>query len=255
MIEQDTRVRSAELSRQGVDLDEMLSAPRQTVLVVEDEPDTVFLLKQILRLAGYDVLGAYSGVEAVQKTADHRPDIILLDLMMPEMDGWQTYQYLRQTTDVPVVIVSAIHNKEEVVRALRMGVDDYVTKPFVNAEVVARIQAVLRRARPRKETERLVFPQCGLIIDFATQEVIFRQKHIQLTGKEFAILAVLAKNAPDVVQYRAIAEAVWEKDTPQVRNRIKYLVYLLRQKLQEAGGDEELILNIDRLGYKLQVSR
>jgi DNA-binding response OmpR family regulator len=237
----------------GVDLDEIHSSTRPTVLVVEDEPDTVLLLKQILRLAGYDVLGAFNGYEAVQKAAEAKPDLILLDLMMPGMDGWTTFQYLRQTTDVPVVIVSAIHNKDEIVRALRMGVDDYLTKPFVNAEVVARVQAVLRRARPTRQTDRLVFPTSDLIIDFATQEVVLKQKRIQLTGKEFAILATLARSAPDVVQYRAIAETVWGKDNPQVRNRIKYLVYLLRQKLEDASGNPDLIQNIDRLGYKLKV--
>jgi len=239
----------------GLDLDAINSAPRKTVLVVEDDPDTVLLLKQILRLAGFDVLGAFNGYEAVQKAAEAKPDLILLDLMMPDMDGWQAFQYLRQTTDVPVVIISAIHNKDDVVRALRMGVDDYLTKPFVNAEVVARVQAVLRRTRPIQQTDRLVFPHSDLVIDFSTQEVVLNKHSIQLTGKEFAILATLARSAPDVVQYRAIAEAVWGKDTPQVRNRIKYLVYLLRQKLELASGVSDIIQNIDRLGYKLKIDQ
>lgn len=237
----------------GIDLDEIHSSSRPTILVVEDEPDTVLLLKQILRLGGFDVLGAFNGTEAVQKASDAKPDLILLDLMMPGMDGWQTFQYLRQITDVPVVIISAIHSKDEVVRALRMGVDDYITKPFVNAEVIERIKAVLRRAKPNRPSDRLVFPQSDLVIDFSTQEVILNQKHIQLTGKEFSILATLARSAPDVVQYRAIAEAVWGKDNAQVRNRIKYLVYLLRQKLEEVAGSPDLIQNIDRLGYKLKL--
>jgi DNA-binding response OmpR family regulator len=239
----------------GIDLDSLRASTRPTVLVVEDEPDTVLLLKQILRLAGFDVLGAFNGFEAVQKASEVRPDLVLLDLMMPDMDGWQTFQYLRQATDVPVVIVSAIHNKDEIVRALRMGVDDYLTKPFVNAEVVARVQAVLRRSRPSRQSDRLVFPRSDLVIDFSTQEVVLNKHRIQLTGKEFAILATLARSVPDVVQYRAIAEAVWGKDNPQVRNRIKYLVYLLRQKLEVASGAPDMIQNIDRLGYKLIIEK
>jgi DNA-binding response OmpR family regulator len=239
----------------GIDLDALRASTRPTVLVVEDEPDTVLLLKQILRLAGFDVLGAFNGYEAIQKAAEAKPDLVLLDLMMPDMDGWQTFQFLRQTSDVPVVIVSAIHNKDEVVRALRMGVDDYLTKPFVNAEVVARVQSVLRRTRPTHQADRLVFPHSNLVIDFSTQEVVLNKRSIQLTGKEFAILATLARSAPDVVQYRAIAEAVWGKDNPQVRNRIKYLVYLLRQKLELASGAVDIIQNIDRLGYKLRVEK
>jgi DNA-binding response OmpR family regulator len=239
----------------GIDLDEAKSANRKTILVVEDDPDTVMLLKQILRLAGFDVLGAFNGYEAIQKAAEAKPDLVLLDLMMPDMDGWQTFQHLRQNTDVPIIIVSAIHNKDEVVRALRMGVDDYLTKPFVNAEVVARVQAVLRRARPTHQPDRLAFPHSNLIIDFSTQEVVLNKNSIQLTGKEFAILALLARSAPDVVQYQTIAEGVWGSDGPQVRNRIKYLVYLLRQKLELASGTPDIIQNIDRLGYKLKVEK
>ncbi len=252
MATQEAGVYSVQTPQIGIDLDEFQKSPRQSVMVVEDELDTVFLLKQILRMSGYDVLGATSGMEAILKCQDIKPDLILLDLMMPQMDGWQTYQHLREITDVPVMIISAIHNKEDVVRALRMGMDDYITKPFVNAEVVARVQAILRRSRPAKELDRMVFPIPGLVIDFSTQEVILKEHHIQLTGKEFAILAILARKAPDVVHYRSIAEAVWGKDTPQVRNRIKYLVYLLRQKLEQASGNADLIQNIDRLGYKLQ---
>ena len=114
----------------GRDLDEM-TTERQRVLVVEDEPDTVLLLKNILRMAGYDVLSASNGQEALKKYKDHIPDIILLDLMMPEMDGWETLRYLREMSDVPVIIISALGAKEDIVRALKTGVDDYLTKPFL----------------------------------------------------------------------------------------------------------------------------
>ncbi|MEN4100864.1 MAG: response regulator, partial [Anaerolineaceae bacterium] len=117
----------------GIDLDEV-DADRQRVLVVEDEMDTIFLLKQILRIAGFNVMSASSGQEALKKIIDHKPDLVLLDLMMPEMDGWETLAHLSQMTDVPVIIVSAISAKSEIVRGLTTGVDDYVTKPFYNAE-------------------------------------------------------------------------------------------------------------------------
>jgi len=104
-------------------------------------------------------------------------------------------------------------------------------------------------------TNRLVFPAADFVIDFTTQEVILRKQRIQLTGKEFAVLGVLAKSAPKVVQYREIADQVWGEDSPQIRNRIKYLVYLLRQKLHPAHGEDDLINNIDRFGYKLRLER
>lgn len=235
----------------GVDLDEVYATERHSVLVVEDEPDTVTLLKHILRNAGFNVMGALSGSEALKKCADIKPDLVMLDLMMPDMDGWETYRYLRQMCDVPVIIISAVGNKEEVVRALRQGVDDYVTKPFYNAEVVARAQAVLRRYGKMEEVSRLVYPAVDLVIDFQTQKVTLRDQSVQLTNKEFAVLAVLARAAPEVVNYQTIAQQVWGMDTPDVRKRIKYLVYIIRRKFQNLDKEHDLIINVDRLGYKL----
>jgi DNA-binding response OmpR family regulator len=235
----------------GVDLDEVYASERHSVLVVEDEPDTVVLLKHILRSAGFNVMGALSGSEAIKKCAEIKPDLIILDLMMPDMDGWETYRYLRQMTDTPVMVISAIGNKEDVVKALRMGVDDYITKPFFNAEVIARAQAVLRRYGKTDDVSRLVFPDVDLVIDFQTQKVTLRDQSVQLTNKEFAVLAVLARHAPEVVNYQTIAQQVWGMDTPDVRKRIKYLVYIIRRKFQSLDSERELIANVDRLGYKM----
>lgn len=235
----------------GVDLDEVYASERHTVLVVEDEPDTVVLLKHILRSAGFNVMGALSGSEALKKIAEIKPDLIMLDLMMPDMDGWETYRYLRQMTDTPVIVISAIGNKEDIVKALKMGVDDYVTKPFFNAEVIARAQAVLRRYGKTEDVSRLVFPEVNLVIDFQTQKVTLSDQSVQLTNKEFAVLAVLARNAPEVVNYQTIAQQVWGMDTPDVRKRIKYLVYIIRRKFQSLDSERELIANVDRLGYKM----
>ena len=238
----------------GVDLDEVYASERRSVLVIEDEPDTVVLIKQILRSAGFNVMGALSGNEALKKCAEIRPDLIMLDLMMPEMDGWETYRYLRQMCDVPVIVISAVGNKEDVVKALKMGVDDYLTKPFFNAEVVARAQAVLRRYGKAEDVSRLVFPEIDLVIDFQTQKVTLSDQSVQLTNKEFAVLAVLARNAPEVVNYQSIAQQVWGMDTPDVRKRIKYLVYIIRRKFQTLDSERELIANVDRLGYKLNTT-
>jgi DNA-binding response OmpR family regulator len=239
----------------GADLDEVYASNRKRVLVIEDEPDTVFLLKHILRSAGYNVLGALSGQEALKKFSEVKPNLVLLDLMMPGMDGWETYRYLRQMSDVPVMIISAVSNKDEVVRALRSGVDDYLTKPFVNAEVIARVEAILRRAQGTTvEVDRLLFPEVDLIVDFRTQEVIHCNQHVQLTGREFAILALLARSAPAIVAYHDIAMEIWEEDTPEARNRIKYLVHLLRRKFMRLPGSPDFIENVDRLGYKLRTT-
>jgi DNA-binding response OmpR family regulator len=134
-------------------------------------------------------------------------------------------------------------------------VDDYITKPFFNEEVVARIRAVLRRASEPQEISRLVFPQVELVVDLHSQEVTIKDVKIQLTTKEFAVLSVLAKHAPAIVSYSAMAQAVWGADIPEARKRTKYLIYLLRRKLEEAAPEANLILNVGRLGYKLQTER
>ncbi len=239
----------------GSDLDEYYSSERSRILVVEDDQDTAFLLKQILRHAGFDVLSANNGKEALNKVNLSIPDLVLLDLMMPEMDGWETIDHLRQVSNTPVIILTALNNKENVVTCFQRGVDDYMTKPFYKGEVVERVQAVLRRSRSTRDSSRFVFPQVGLAIDIQTREVRLKNTRIQLTGKEFSVLLNLAKHAPEILHYQQISQAVWGRDFPQARQRIKYLVYLLRQKFMQVDpAAENLIVNVDRLGYKLITS-
>ena len=237
----------------GVDLDELNVAERERILVVDDEIDTILLLKQILRIAGFNVLSASSGKEALTKFVDYQPDLVLLDLMMPEMDGWETLKHFRQIVDnVPVIIVSALGSKEDVVKGLRAGADDYVSKPFYNAEVTERVKTVLKRSAVEKEISHLVFPQIGMELDLKSQEVTIEDVSIRLTPKEFAVLSLLAKHAPAIVSYETIAETIWETDNLDIRKRIKYLIYLLRRKFEEIQPENKFILNVDRLGYKLQ---
>ena len=238
----------------GADLDEVYTSQRKRVLVVEDETDTVLLLKHLLRSAGYNVLGATSGEEAIRKFTEVRPHLVLLDLMMPGMDGWETYAYLRKISDVPVMIISAICGKEDVVRALRLGVDDYLTKPFVNAEVLARVEAILRRTGcdPR-EMDRMVFPEIDLVIDFRSQEILSDGQHLQLTGREFSVIGLLARAAPAIVTYHDMAMQIWDEDSPEARNRIKYLVHLVRRKFERLPNQPDFIINVDRIGYKLRL--
>ena len=242
----------------GIDLDQIESVERQRVMVVEDEVDTIFLLKQIFRIAGFNVVSAMDGEEALKKIVKYEPDMVLLDIMMPDMDGWETLKYIRQMTDVPVMFVSALGRKQDVVRGLRAGVDDYITKPFHSEELIERVRAVLRRTQKAKEISRFVFPQVDLIIDQMNQEVVFGEHTISLTQREFAVLAVLAKHAPAIVSYETIASEVWgeeETNSANARKRTKYLVYLLRQKFNEADPENTLIVNVDRLGYKLDTEQ
>jgi len=239
----------------GIDLDEVNSVERQRILVVEDEPDTILLLKQILRLAGFNVLSAVTGAEAIKKVSDLSPHLVLLDLMMPEMDGFEIFGYVRQISNIPIIMVSALNSKEDVVRGLENGADDYIPKPFHNAEMIERVKTVLRRSGMPQEISRLVFPAVDLVVDLKTQEIRLHQKPIQLTPREFSVMAILAKHAPVIVSYQIICNEIWGEDSSEARKRTKYLVYLLRKKLDQAVPDLDLIINLDRLGYKLQTDR
>ena len=240
---------------QGVDLDVLYDTQhRQRILIVDDDPDTITLLKEILRVEGYDVIGAMSAEEAVQKVTDLPPHLILLDLMMPDHDGWEIYEELRKISSAPVIVVSARDSKEDIVHGLHLGIDDYLTKPFFNEEVVARIKTVLRRAKSGLPVANLSFPEAGLNIDVENQEVTYRSQLIRLTPREFEVLLTLARHAPKSVSHTTIARDVWGEDSPNARKRIKYLVYLLRKKLEENPAEPNLIINNEAFGYRLNAT-
>ncbi len=146
----------------GIDLDEIIAASRPRALIIDDEPDTVMLLKEIFKRAGFDVSGALNSTEAFNRLSSVNPSLILLDLMMPGMDGWETIQVLRHITNSPIIIISAIGQTESVVKALKMGADDYIAKPFYAEEVIARARNVMRRSGEQKPMERLAFPAVDL---------------------------------------------------------------------------------------------
>lgn len=245
---------NAAMQAPGLDLDAVQELGSQrVVLVVEDDPDTLNLLKLTLRRAGMNVVGATDGKQAIRKWMETNPNIVLLDLMMPEMDGWETLSQLRAVTDAPIIILSAMSQKENVVRGLREGADDYVPKPFVGDEVVARVEAALRRAGPKEPVTKLSFPEKGLSLDLETHQVTFRDVLIDLTPREFAVLEVLAKQHPKPVSYEVLAQEVWGEDNEKIRERIKWIVYLLRQKVEKDPSSPELILNKTRFGYQLAV--
>jgi DNA-binding response OmpR family regulator len=236
---------------EGVDLDRVNEQGRRKLLVIDDEPDTVTLLKQILLREGYDVAGAANGKEALGKMTEVQPSLILLDMMMPEMDGWQTIDKVQEISDVPIIILSAMNQTDSIIKALQMGADDYITKPFNQKEVVARIESVLRRSGNRKKLDRIAVENLGLVLDLDTHEAFLNGKSIQLTGKMFEVLYMLIQNAPRLVPYQELTEKIWGKDSPAIRNRLKYLVYLLRQEFESVGAQSNIIDNIGRLGYKI----
>jgi DNA-binding response OmpR family regulator len=220
-------------------------------MIVDDEIETVSMIKAVLISAGMDVVGADSGLDAIEKCPHAQPDVILLDLMMPGMDGYEAYSYLRNITNAPVLIVSAKTQKEDVVEGLQFGADDYVTKPFYPAELVARINNVVRRSRYVPPITTYTFPNVDLHVDLESREVVLRGKQVLLPNKEFEVLAVLARQAPKLVTKDVISREVWGENNIRVENRIKYFIHLLRNKMETDIRNPRLIVSREGLGYRL----
>ncbi|HTX92324.1 MAG TPA: response regulator transcription factor [Anaerolineales bacterium] len=235
----------------GADLDNKQRIDRPRVLIIDDDKDLVTLLKIILRGAGFDVASATDHSSALVQATEIRPHVILLDLMMPEVDGWATYQKLRTLTSAPVIVVTASANQDDAVRSLEMGAQDFITKPFYNPELVARIRKVLRQSKAGDLDPVLFFPGIDLKIDFESHEVSLRGRSIYLTPQEFSILKTLAENAPKSLSFAAICNSVWGEDDPRHRSQIKNIIFLLRRKLEDEPIAPKLIVNYRSLGYQL----
>ncbi len=239
----------------GIDLDLLDSdIHHKLILVVDDEIDTVNLIKQILMNSGIDVISATSGPEALKRLAQNTPDAVLLDLMMPGMDGWMLYDQIRKMSSVPVLVVSAMTETDDIVRALQQGADDYVTKPFHPSELVARIRRVTAQRGSQHQSQIFKFPANGLEIDSNTREVTLEGRITVLPAREFGVLASLARRPGQWVDLATIAFDVWNDPNIHVQSRIKYLIFLLRSQLEKDPGNPRLIVSREGLGYKLAVS-
>jgi len=245
-------MRAEKIIERGVDLDQVDSShKRLTVMIVDDEIETIKMVKSILINAGMDVVGADSGLDAIEKCPHSQPDVILLDLMMPDMDGYEAFRHLRNLTNAPVVMVSARSLKDDIVSGLISGADEYITKPFYPPELVARIQTVVRRTRFVTPISNYSFPIIDLNIDVEAKDVILRGKKLVLPNKEFDILLVLAKNAPKLVSKENIAREVWGLDNYKIQNRIKYFIHILRGKIEIDPSRPQMIISREGMGYRL----
>ncbi len=235
----------------GLDIDQVQDLSEQdSVLIIDDDADSVTMLKVILQAAGFNVLGALDGPEGLKKFSETNPDIILLDMWMPDMDGLQVIQHLRNLSEVPVLVVSAVAQEDSVVNAFNTGADDYIRKPFSAREIVARVKAALRRAGCVEPVNVRVFPSKQLTINLETRQISLRGEEIKLSPNEFSVLKILANHAPKPAQYSTITEALWEEDSPNTRNRLKWVIHTLRRKMETTPSKPELIINHTNFGYQ-----
>jgi two-component system OmpR family response regulator len=229
-------------------------APEARLLVVDDEPNIVELLSASLRFAGFEVATATTGGEAVRAVERHRPDLVLLDVMLPDVDGFVVLRRLRSTRDhLPVLFLTARDANDDKVTGLTLGGDDYVTKPFSLEEVVARIRAVLRRTRAGSSDQAVRLTVADLELDEDSHEVWRAGHDVQLSPTEFNLLRYLMVNAGRVLSKSQILDHVWSYDFDGDANIVESYISYLRRKLD--AGNEPLIHTVRGVGYVLRPRR
>jgi len=220
---------------------------RQTILIVDDEPQIQRFLGHALMAAGYDTRLAGNGGEALASIAAQEPDLMILDLGLPDMNGKEVIERLRLRSDLPVIVLSAHDQEMEKIMALDLGADDFVAKPFAIGELLARLRVGLR---PRRSSRVEVISQDGVVIDLDAHQVSRDGEQLRLTPKEFDLLAVLASNAGRVMTHRRLLQQVWGPahvdDVPYLR----VFIGQLRQKLEADAARPALILTEPGVGYR-----
>jgi two-component system KDP operon response regulator KdpE len=222
------------------------------VLVVEDDPNIVDLIRSNLAVRGFDTIVSTDGVNALQLLETEQPDIVLLDLMLPQVDGFELCRQLRERSSVGVIVVSARGGERDKVTALNVGADDYMTKPFSIEELLARITATLRRSRTQASPEPVspVLVAGDLEIDLVSQQVTKHGQPVHLTRTEFALLRELANNRGKLLTHAHLLRRVWGPGYETETEYVRVYVRRLRAKL-EVEGEAPLILTQARVGYRL----
>jgi len=219
-----------------------------SILVVDDDPKITSLLRRSLTYAGYRVHEARNGAEALETAAASKPDLVILDIMLPDIDGFEVCRRLRAETDSLILMLTARDEVSDRIRGLDSGADDYLVKPFALEELLARVRALLRRRLP--EANR-VLAFADLRLDLATREVTRGNRSIELTNKEFELLALFMHNPRRVLTRQEIMDRIWGYDYSGESNVLEVYVGYLRAKL-EAEGEKRLIHTVRSVGYVLR---
>jgi two-component system KDP operon response regulator KdpE len=227
-----------------------------TILIIDDDTVLLALLKQALERAGFHVELANNGLTGLQRAYEVHPDLVILDVMMPRMDGWEVCSRLRQISFVPIIMLTAKDEEQDKLRGFALGVDDYVTKPFSFAELIARINAVLHRARatPVEHPSRPPVTIGDLTIDVDNLRVSKKGKPVSLTPTEFKLLAVLVENAGRIMTHQQLLDHVWGPTDAGDEGYVKRYIWYLRQKLEDDPNNPRYILTERGFGYSFRRS-
>lgn len=221
------------------------------ILVVDDEPQTLRYVSANLKARGYDVLTAADGTEALKLSGEHIIDLIFLDLMMPGPDGYEVIKRIRQDSEIPIIVLSAKGQERDKVRALDLGADDYLTKPFGVEELLARARATLRRSSATGTGPLHPFVAGELTIDFSARRTTRAGNEIRLTPTEYGLLSHLARNAGKVLTHRALLQAVWGPEYGDEHDYLWAYVRRLRRKLEDDPDRPRYILTEPGVGYRM----
>jgi two-component system KDP operon response regulator KdpE len=233
----------------------METAVAKKVLVIDDDPAFARLVEQVLTPAGFEVLTAADGGEGLRLLFAQRPNLVLLDVVMPKMDGWDTCRRIRDITDVPVIMLTAQKNTEEdIVHGLECGADNYLLKPVGKRELVGRVQAVLRRAELALPDEQkgTTFSDGYLTVDIVQRLVLIDGVPVRLTPIEFRLLALLMQNAGRILTHKQLLEGVWGWEYADDLDYVRIYIWHLRQKIEPDQGNPKYIITEPGVGYSFR---
>ena len=222
---------------------------KKSILVVEDDAALNHLIAVSLRHEGFDVFSATHGHEALKLAYEVHPDLVILDIMMPEIDGWQTCKRLREMSDVPIIMLTAKVAEEDVIHGFGLGADDYIRKPFSLKELEMRVRAILRRAESEPTETPLVYRDDTLRIDLERQHVFRNGEVVRLTPTEFRLLSCLVQNQGYVVPHKKLLSEVWGPSYVDATASLSLYIRYLRQKLEVDPTDPSYIRTRWGVGY------
>ncbi|MDG0875139.1 response regulator transcription factor [Paenibacillus thiaminolyticus] len=229
--------------------------PKETILLVDDEKEIIELMEIYLKNEGYELLKAPNGLVALDLLQNHKVDLIILDVMMPKMDGIQACMKIREQNNTPIIMLSAKSQDIDKIAGLSIGADDYVTKPFNPLVLIARVKSQLRRykqfntARPADENEIQID---DLVINFATHSVTVDDVPVKLTPREFAILKLLAVNRGIVLSMEKIYQEVWNEPFMESKNTVMVHIRKIREKIEKDSQNPKFIKTVWGIGYKME---
>ncbi len=226
--------------------------PPKRILVVDDEARMIGFIRMNLELEGFQVLEAHNGLEALEVIRTQLPDLVILDVMMPELDGFETLRILREFSNIPVIMLTAKGEEDDRVYGLELGADDYITKPFGPRELSSRVRAVLRRAEMPASTPETAILKIDdrLSVDFNRREVIVNGKHIKLRPTEYRLLYHLIENAGWTVPHEQLLAKVWGYEYRDEAHYVRLYINYLREKIEEDPSNPKYILTERGVGYR-----